>query len=284
MKAPKVKYLAADRIEDAVEALAEYGDDAKVLAGGQSLLPMLNMRLARPEVLIDISRIEDLRQWSVYEAGCTYGAMVVHSAFEDGVAPDHAAGLLRAVAGGIGYRAVRNRGSLGGSLSHADPSAEWPLVMAALGAELECVSADGARTVSAAEFVLGFMANALADTELLTSIRVPSRGPDAVWGFMKMSRKPGEFAESIAVILARRAGAVVVDVEAWLGGAGDVPRRVNSLTEALSGREFASVLKSEVVSSVAVFLAEVGATHSEYRTHLHGITMWRAWERLGLCV
>lgn len=281
MKAPLFKYCAPETSEEVISILHEYGDEAKILAGGQSLIPMLNMRLARPEVVIDITRIAPLQESHVTSDGCTYGTAVVHSSFEDGLLPDPTGGLLAAAAAGIGYRAVRNRGTLGGSLSHADSSAEWPILMAALNAELVCQSARGFRAIPAREFVLGFFTNALEDDELLTEVRVPALARGVRWGLHKIARKPGEFAESIAVVLVEETDGVILHADAWLGAAGDSPRRVESLDAQLRLGRLGELHKPEVLAAVANSLPKPKTDDERYRVHLHGMAVWRALRGIG---
>lgn len=280
MKAPRFDYCAPDSVAKAVALLHEYQDEGKVIAGGQSLVPMLNMRLARPEVLIDITRIPRLREAAAEPGGHRYGAAIVHSAFEDGQVPDGTCGLLATTAAGIGYRAVRNRGTLGGSLSHADASAEWPVVMAALDAVFTCESVRGARRVPAREFVLGPFTNALEDDELLTDVRVPALAPETEWGLRKTARKPGEFAESIAVSLVQMSGGVVKQADAWLGAAGDTPRQVHALAGVLRGHRLSEVSQQEVISAVEQSLPDPRKADERYRVHLHGLSVWRSLHQL----
>jgi len=265
-------YHRAASIDEALALLAEHGDEAKLMSGGQSLVPLLNMRLAQPALVVDISRVEELAAVAEHTDGCRYGAAVVHARFEDGLVPDVADGLLRTVAGGIGYRAIRNRGTLGGSLAHADSSAEWPVVMAALGAQVVVASAArGQRTVAAGEFVEGFFTSALDDDEAVVAVEVPRPAPGARWGLAKTARKPGEFAESLAVAIVAADGTA----EVWLGAAGSVPLRVDAVRDALPGRTWGEDVAAEVVAAVGATLDD----SDPYHRQLHGITVARALER-----
>jgi carbon-monoxide dehydrogenase medium subunit len=173
--------------------------DAKVLAGGQTLGPMLNLRLAQPPLLVDITRIPELAAVSEDADTVTIGATVTHAAVEDGRVPDATGGFMRQVARGIAYRAVRNRGTVGGSLAHADPAADWLSCFAALGAEVVIAGAAGARRVGVAGFVRGALETKLAAEELLVAVRVPRFSRSARFGFHKICRKTGEFADAIGV-------------------------------------------------------------------------------------
>jgi carbon-monoxide dehydrogenase medium subunit len=196
MKAAKFDYLRPASVEQALDALREHAGQAKLMAGGQSLGPMLNLRLARPAVVIDISGLEALR--GVTRDGDTVrvGAAVTHAEIEDGVYPALSDSPMRQVAGGIAYRAIRNRGTLGGSLAHADPAADWVVAMAALGAHIELVGPAGIRQVGAEALMRGAYTTAVEEDEMIQAIHVPVAGARARWGYYKFCRKTGEFAEA----------------------------------------------------------------------------------------
>jgi len=175
----------------------------KVISGGQSLGPMLNLRLVRPDLLVDVRRAEELRQVREADDSITYGAAICHAEFEDGLVPDAAAGMMRYVAGGIAYRAVRTRGTIGGSLAHADPAADWVLTLITLDAVLNLAGPQGSRSLPATGFFFGAFTTALQDGEIIESVTVPRLGAGAAWGYYKICRKTGEFAEA--------SGALVVD-------------------------------------------------------------------------
>jgi len=173
---------------------------ARVLAGGQTLGPILNLRLAQPVLLIDIARISELAIVAEDADGATIGATVTHAAIEDGRVPDPTGGFLARVARGIAYRAVRTRGTIGGSLAHADPAADWLSCLSALGAQVRIAGTIAARSLALETFVRGTMETALAKEELLTAVRIPRFSPRARFGFHKICRKTGEFAEAIGVV------------------------------------------------------------------------------------
>jgi carbon-monoxide dehydrogenase medium subunit len=198
-------YARPKDIEAALSLLSEDGRSVKVLAGSQSLGPMLNMRLVQPDLLVDITGIEELRHVKEGADGIVIGACVTHSDFEDRRVPDVTCGALPSVAHGIAYRAVRNRGTIGGSLSHADPSADWISILAALGASVTVRGPDGARTIPVEDYMLGALEADLRSGELLVSVTAPRLNRSARWGYHKICRKTGEFAHAI--------GAFVVDPE-----------------------------------------------------------------------
>ena len=198
MKPVAFDYARPSSIPEALQMLAARSD-AKVLAGGQTLGPMLNLRLAQPALLVDITRIPELAAVGEDADAVTIGATVTHAAIEDGRVPDPTGGFLAKVAHGIAYRAVRTRGTIGGSLAHADPAADWLSCLAALGAEVVIARAGGTRPVALASFVRGALETELADTELLTAVRIPRFSRAARFGFHKICRKVGEFADAIGV-------------------------------------------------------------------------------------
>ncbi len=200
MKPAAFDYARPDSL---AEALALLDSDAvKCLAGGQSLGPMLNLRLVRPRLLVDITRIAELGQAGTDGDWLVLGACVTHAAIEDGRVPDLAGGVLAGVARNIAYRAVRTRGTIGGSLAHADPAADWIACLAALGAEVVLDGSDGRRRVPVAELMTGVFETAIKPGEILTAVRIPRLGAEARWGYYKVCRKPGDFAEAIGAVLA----------------------------------------------------------------------------------
>jgi len=198
MKPVAFDYARPAGIDEAVTLLAANAD-AKILAGGQTLGPMLNLRLAQPALLVDITRIAELAAVREDANSITIGATVTHAAIEDGRIADPAGGFLARVAGGIAYRAVRSRGTIGGSLAHADPAADWLACLTALGAEVLLRRAQGARSLALSGFMRGAMETALAHDELVVGIRVPKFSSRARFGYHKICRKTGEFAEAIGV-------------------------------------------------------------------------------------
>jgi carbon-monoxide dehydrogenase medium subunit len=198
MKPAAFDYARPASVPEALQMLAGR-PDAKLLAGGQTLGPMLNLRLAQPALLVDITRIPELAAVSEAADAVTIGATVTHAAIEDGRVPDPTGGFLAQVARGIAYRAVRTRGTIGGSLAHADPAADWLSCLAALGAEVAIAGPGGTRRVALASFVRGALETELAETELLAAVRIPRFSRAARFGFHKICRKTGEFADAIGV-------------------------------------------------------------------------------------
>jgi carbon-monoxide dehydrogenase medium subunit len=198
VKAAAFDYVRPRDLAEAVSALRG-APGAKLLAGGQSLGPMLNLRLARPRLLVDIARLEALRRIDDDGAGWRIGGAVTHAQIED--APALRGSPLAVVAAGIAYRAVRNRGTIGGSLAHADPAADWPLALAALDATVLLRGPGGERRVPADGFMQAAFTTALADDEIVAAVLVPKPSPAARFGYFKFCRKTGEFPEASAAVL-----------------------------------------------------------------------------------
>ncbi len=201
MKPARFEFERPASLADATALLAASGPEARVLAGGQSLVPMLNFRVAQPRMLVQINHLNELRGVSEDAEGVTIGACVTHAAISDGLAPDIGRNVLAHVAADIAYRAVRNRGTIGGSLCHADPAADWVTVLTALDAEAILRSRAGTRRMKVAAFVTGAFSTVLESGEILTAIRIPRLRPGAGWGYVKACRKPGDFAHAMAAAL-----------------------------------------------------------------------------------
>ena len=201
MKAARFDYRRPASLSEALELLQRSEGSAKAMAGGQSLGPMLNLRLARPTLVVDVARLPELLGVTASGGAVQVGGGVTHAEIEDGVHPALRGHPLQRAAGQIAYRAVRNRGTLAGSLAHADPAADWVVVMMALGAELELASPGGRRRVPMTDFMIGAYTTVLAADELITTVHLPSLGAGARWGYYKFCRKTGEFAEASCAAL-----------------------------------------------------------------------------------
>ncbi|WP_076998836.1 xanthine dehydrogenase family protein subunit M [Variovorax sp. KK3] len=201
MKAANFEYRRPASLAEALRLLAEGEGQAKPIGGGQSMGPMLNLRLTRPKQVIDVAALPELRQVREEGAWIRVGAAVTHAEIEDGVHPLLRGTPMQQVAGGIAYRAIRNRGTVGGSLAHADPAADWVLTASALGAEIEIASHAGTRRIAADRFMQGAYTTALAEGELIAALWVPRLGASARWAYFKFCRKTGEFAEASCAAL-----------------------------------------------------------------------------------
>ena len=201
MKPVAFDYVRPSTLADAIAFLQRQDLSVKLLAGGQSLGPMLNLRLAQPDLLVDITAVPDLLRVETEDDGLLIGACVTHADIEDGRVPDPTDGALPAVARTIAYRAVRNRGTIGGSLVLADPAADWITALAALGADAVVRGPAGQRRLPVEQFMASAFEAALEPDELLEAIRVPRLSPRRRWGFYKFCRKAGEFAHAIGAVL-----------------------------------------------------------------------------------
>lgn len=267
MKPAAFAYHRAASIEEAVGLLGDEETIARPLAGGQSLVPMLNLRLAPLDKLVNIGRLESLRQAVEHGDRITYGALVTHAAFEDGLVPDGSNGLMRFVGGQIAYRAVRTRGTIGGALALADPAADWLTTVVALEGDVTLVGPNGRRTLALTDFVTGPYMTALEPAELIEQVSIPRRPAGERWGHYKFTRKIGEYAESMAIALfdpqTRRArlviGAVdgaplVLEQTAAEMAQGADPQRLGAAIQhelERSGREF-SAAKFQLHRTVAL--------------------------------
>lgn len=200
MKPARFDLSVAEEIAGARAELSGQGN-VKLIAGSQSLGPMLNLRLARPSRLVDVATVPELRIVSETEAHVVLGAAITHAEIEDGEVEDPTGGWLQQAAGNIAHRAVRNRGTLGGSLAHADPAADWVIVMTGLCANVVIDGPAGSRHVPMEEFVTGPFSTVLAADEIIRAVAVPRPGQDARWGYWKYAQQVGEFARASAVVL-----------------------------------------------------------------------------------
>ncbi|MFM9882951.1 MAG: FAD binding domain-containing protein [Burkholderiales bacterium] len=223
MKPPIFAYVAPESIEECTALLREYGADAKIIAGGQSLMPMLNLRMIRPNVVIDIRRIKDLDRIESVDGKLRIGAMVRQRVVEHSQLVRQAVPLLTEAVPHIGHVATRSRGTVVGSLCHADPAAELPVCAMLLGAEFVLRSQTGSRTVSAAAFFANAMVTTARDDELVEAVQFPAPQPATGFAFCEMARRSGDFALVSVAATIRRDGNLI-DGAVALGGVGDVPK------------------------------------------------------------
>ena len=231
MKPVRFSYEAPPTLEAALASLAAR-EEAKVIAGGQSLAPMMNMRLAQPGHLIDIGGLRGLSDIAIEGDRLVVGALVRHADLARDTLVQKHCGMLVQAASTIGHYAIRQRGTLGGSLAHADPAAQLPLVAVALDAEMEVVSTRGGRIIPASEFFVSIFTTALAADELLVRVRFPVTAPDEGWGFRLFNRRAGDFAlAAVATTLKHTADRGVDGLRLAAGGIGPVPVRLDVLPE-----------------------------------------------------
>ncbi len=276
MKPAPFDYARASSLDEAISLLDGADGEARPLAGGQSMGPMLNFRLARPTLLVDISRIDELTAISEDPDSVTVGAAVTHAAIEDGAVADVANGLIGHAASGIAYRAVRNRGTIGGSLAHADPAADWPPVMMALDAVIAVRGADGGRDVAAGELVTGVMTTALEPGEILASIRIPRLSAEATWGHYKVCVKPGDFAESLGVVVHDRGRG---RCRAVIAGPSGPPAYLDGVARLIDSADGWSETLGEDIKEAAgadIRAASFCDEGDRYASNLHRVAIMRA--------
>jgi carbon-monoxide dehydrogenase medium subunit len=274
------RYERAGSYANACDLLREHGEEAKVIAGGQSLLPMINVGLVQPGVVVDISRLPDGRDITAGDDGyLTVGALVTHAKLAADSAARAAQPLLPEAARHIGNNRVRNRGTLGGSLAHADPAAELPLVMVALGASYRLTNGPVSRDVRAEDFHQGFFTTGLAEDELVVSASVPVLGPGWGWSFQEVSRRDGDFAMAAVAALVRCAGGLVVEARVAVGAVSDRPVRLASVEAALTGCPASDVVRA-APSGHTPGISPAGATgaSAQYSERLTRVLIGRALE------
>jgi carbon-monoxide dehydrogenase medium subunit len=237
MKPAAFRYHAPTSIEEAVAMLAEYApDDGRVLAGGQSLVPTMAFRLARPHHLVDINGIAALRRLVVEDGRLEIAAGVRHQAFHRPVVEGPLGTLLSMVMRHIAHYPIRTRGTFCGSVAHADPASEWCLVAATLGAEMVARSARGTRVIAAAGYFQGIMTTALEPDELLAEVRLPLLPADTRTGFYEFNRRAGDFAMGMALVTFRVLDGAITQPHVGVGGAETHPRRIAAAEALLAGR------------------------------------------------
>jgi carbon-monoxide dehydrogenase medium subunit len=283
MKPAPFDYAAPGSLAEALAVLAEHGDAAKPLAGGQSLVPMLAMRLSRPQMLVSLKRLGELQGIRRRNGTLAVGAMTRHWQVEESREVAEASPLLAEAIRLVGHPTIRSRGTVGGSIAHADPAAELPAVLAALDGRVRLASARGERTLSAAEFLRGMMTTAARPDELVTEVEFPvlagARRGDA---FEEVARRHGDFAlAGAAVALALDAGGRVTDARIALCGVEARPRRRTEAEAALRGERWRPERLPEIAALAAAGLEPLDDLHASgaFRTHLAGVLTRRALER-----
>lgn len=286
MKPPGFKYFAPRSLDEGLALLAQHGDEAKILAGGQSLVPMLNMRLTRPAVLIDLNRVEGLDGVSAWDGGVAVRTLTRHRTLErSALVRERLPGLGEAT-GYIGHPAIRNRGTVGGSVAHADPAAELPAALVALEATLVARSAAGERTVAAEDFFTGFFTTSLRPDELLAEIRIPGTPAGTRGAFVELARRSGDFAIcGVMALLTPKADGTVRRARISLCGVGPGPLRARGAEEILLGQVPGEAALAAAAAQAAAELdpgSDVHAT-AEFRRSMAAVMTKRAlklaWER-----
>jgi len=272
-------YLAPQTLEEAMRALAVHGEDAKLLAGGHSLLPLLKLRLANPKLLIDLARIPGLSAISQQNGQIVIGALATHTQIESSELLKKRCPLLPETAREIGDVQVRNRGTIGGSLAHADPSADWPAAILALGGELRLRGPRGARRVAADGFFVGPLTTAIAPDEILTEIRVPAFARRCGSAYQKMAQQASGFAiVGVAVSLKVDAKGFCEEIAIGVTGLSDKPFRARAVEARLRGNKLTPKLIADSAAQVAESIDPLEDLHAAapFRAHLARVYAARA--------
>lgn len=288
MKPPKFDYFAPDSIDDALALMADLGEDARFLAGGQSLVPMLNFRLAAPSALIDLNGIATLRHVHLDEDGrLRLGAMITTRQIETDPVIGAANPLLQAAASEIAHVQIRNRGTIGGSLAHADPAAELPGIVLVCDGEIRLEGPAGKRSVAAGGFFDGIFSTAIAEGEMMTEIVFPAWPDGRRWAFREISRRDGDFAMvGIAAWFDVGGDGAISGAHLAAIGAGDTPLRLVSAEKVLIGKTPGPALFSEAAKAGVSDIRPGDDIHAsaEYRRETGGVLIERvlaeAWERI----
>jgi aerobic carbon-monoxide dehydrogenase medium subunit len=278
--APFVRHVPRT-LDEALKILAEVAPrDGRVLAGGQSLVPIMAFRLARPAHLVDINEIEGLDRIANDGKVLSIGARVRHAAFQKAVVPGPLGALLSHVVRHIAHYPIRTRGTFCGSLAHADPASEWCLVAAALDATIVAKSARGERLIAAKDFFAGIMSTALAEDELLVEARLPLLASDAKFGFNEFNRRAGDFAMAAALVTYRLQGGKIAEPRVGVGGAEARPRRIAEAEAVLSGKSpgDAAFRAAAEAAANAIDPLEDHQTDAKYRRDLVRAVVRRALE------
>ncbi len=282
MKPAPFEYFTPLELQEALDLLERYGDEAKILAGGQSLMPLMNLRLARPGLIIDINRLSGLDTITATpEGGLTIGALTRQRALERSKIVQEQNPILAAAMPLIGHFQIRNRGTIGGSLVHADPAAELPAVSLLLGAEFLLRSKSAVRVVPAAEFFLSYLTTAIRPAELLTEIRLPKWPSGEAWAVQEIARRKGDFALIGVALRAELDGeetmqkAVIV-----MFGVDSKPLRMERAEAILKGRRISEAFLRELSGVVAEELEPDSDIHASaaYRKEVGGVLVRRALE------
>jgi carbon-monoxide dehydrogenase medium subunit len=282
MKPAPFQYHAPTTIDEAVQTWAEVaGEDGRVLAGGQSLVPIMAFRLARPGHLVDINGVATLRRLAVDSDRLSIGACVRHAAFHKPVVDGPLGRLLATVVRHIAHYPIRTRGTFCGSIAHADPASEWCVVAAALDADMIARRAGGTRTIPAQDFFRGIMTTALDEDEILVEVRLPILPADTRFGFYEFNRRAGDFALAMALVTYRVEDGMISAARVAVGGVESQPRRIAQAEQVLAGRppDRAAFEAAAAAVAAAVDPLDDATTTASYRRDLAQTVTRRALEQ-----
>jgi carbon-monoxide dehydrogenase medium subunit len=286
MKPAAFAYVRPGSLQETIAALEKFGGDGKLLAGGQSLVPLLNFRMLRPAALIDINRVPGLDQVAMHDGrGLHVGALTRHHTLETSPIVARHFPVIHAAMAHVAHLAIRNRGTIGGSLSHADPAAELPMLALLLDAEIAIESVSGGRTVPAREFFLGALSTALAENEIVTEVRFPSLPAAAGWDFAECAQRSGDFAVAAAGAIIALQNGKVVEARLALMGVDETPIRATQAEAMLIGQSYRAELIREAAQSArnAAHPNSDLRASADYRRHLVEVlteqVLTKAWKR-----
>lgn len=280
MIASSFEYFAPTSVDEALALLSEHGDDAKILAGGHSLIPAMKLRLAEPAVLIDIQRVEGLKGVSESDGTLVIGALTTHHELESSNLVNQKVPILAQTAGEIGDVQVRNKGTIGGSLSHADPAADWPATILALDADLKIVGSGGERVVKATDFFEELYTTALEADEILTEIHVAVPAENTTGSYLKLHQVASGFALTGVAAVLTKSGDVCENIAVGITGVSDVPYRASEVESALAGRALTAdniAAAAEKAADGVDILEDIHASEA-YRSNLAKVYTRRAIE------
>lgn len=277
MKAAAFDYVKPRSLDEVLALLQEHGDDARLLAGGQTLMATLNMRLSEPGLVIDITGLEALRGIRVQGHVLRIGALATHTEIEHSDLVAQHAPLLKAAAPHIAHRAIRNSGTWGGSIAYADPAAEWPTCLLALGGTVIAQGPDGERRIAADDFFQGLYATALEPDEVLVASEIPLAGADHWFGFQELARRHGDYAIVGMAATARRDGGVLRQVRVVLLGVDATPLRASAAEAVLEGQTPDAARIAQAVQALRDSIDPLpDLTNSpETKRHLAGVLLQR---------
>ena len=278
MKPASFKYFRPGSVSEALALLSENQDDCKILAGGQSLVPAMNFRLLRPSIIIDINELEELSAIKATDQNVLIGALTRHAAFHRDIVAGPLGRLLSKVVRHIAHFPIRQRGTFGGSLAHADPAAEWCLVATTLGAQIVARSSRGERVIPSREFFKGTFTTALAADEILSEIRLPMMADGWRTGFNEFSRRAGDFALGMALAALRIESGVVKEARLGIGGVSDRAIRLEKLEQSLVGKAASPQAFDAVAQEAREAVVPIADIHAsaEYRRDLIATVVKRA--------
>ena len=271
-------YEVAESVDHAIELLQANGDEAKLLAGGHSLIPIMKLRLAAPTVVVDLGRVEDLKYVRDEGDHLAIGAMTRHSDVENDQTLQEHCGLLSYTASLVGDPSVRHRGTIGGSISHGDAASDLPSALLALEGTFVLKGPNGERTVSASDFFEDYLQTALAPDEVLTEIRVPKLGQSAGWSYKKFNRRAQDWAVVGAAAVVERSNGTISSARIGLTNMGSTPVRAIAAEGALSGADVSSVAEATQNADEGTSPSSDIAASAEYRRHLARVLSRRAVE------